>query len=137
MEDERIRRLTTRAVGAVLLAAGAALCVGVVAGVAAGTELPRGVDPRALRLGLLAAGDASSWTSLGVVLLILTPLVRVAGAAVGFANARAGRSLAASVVLLLFLLGSLGHALFRPPPPDPDQGSAAPLDSTTSPQGKQ
>lgn len=128
MEDARPRQLTTRAVGAALVLAGVSLAVGAVAAVAQG-EMPRGVTPEALGLGALARLDAAAWTSLGVLLLLLTPTVRVAGILGGFVQEKKKTSsIVATAALLVFMIASL---IFTPNHgPALEEGGAAPVGST-------
>ena len=130
MEDGRPRQLTTRAVGAALVLAGVSLAVGAIAAVAQG-EMQRGVTPEALGFGALARFDAAAWTSLGVLLLLLTPTVRVAGILGGFVQEKKKTgSIVATAALLTFMLGSL---VFTPQHgPAPPAGEAAPLGSAAA-----
>jgi len=129
VEDGRPRKLTTRAVGAVLVLAGVSLAVGAVAAVAQG-ELERGVSPEALAFARLARLDATAWVSLGVLLLLLTPTVRVAGILGGFVQERKKTSsIVATAVLLIFMIGSL---IFTPNHGPAPAAGTAPVDSAAA-----
>jgi len=90
------------AVSVALMAAGLAI------GVARGAGLPRGVVPLAALPRALAALQPAAYLSLGLIVLIGTPFVRVAGSLVTFVRARDGRYvLVTAIVLLVMCLGVL------------------------------
>jgi uncharacterized membrane protein len=93
-------------VSVTLMAAGLAL------GVVGGTGLPRGVVPLAELPRALAALQPSAYLSLGLIVLIGTPFVRVAGSLVVFVRERDRRYvLLTAFVLLVMCLGvALGKA---------------------------
>ena len=105
-----------RTVRAILLC-GIALSVafmaaGLALGVARGAGMPRGVVPLAdLPHGLVALRPAA-YLSLGLIVLIGTPFVRVAGSLVVFVRERDGRYVlvTASVLLVMCLGVLLGRA---------------------------
>lgn len=88
------------AVSVALMAAGLAL------GVADGTGLPRGVVPIADLPAALRALRPEAYLSLGLIVLIGTPFVRVAGSLVVFVRERDRRYvLVTAIVLLLMCVG--------------------------------
>ena len=101
-----------RAIRAILLC-GIALSValmvaGVVLGLARGAGLPRAVVPLAELPGALAALRPAAYLSLGLIVLIGTPFVRVAGSLVIFVKERDGRYvLVTAIVLLVMCVGVL------------------------------
>jgi uncharacterized membrane protein len=86
----------------------ALMAVGLVLGIVRGAGLPRGVVPLAeLSRGLVALQPAA-YLSLGLIVLIGTPFVRVAGSLVVFARERDRRYvLVTAIVLLVMCLGVL------------------------------
>lgn len=109
MEGDRVRVLTARAVLVTLAAALLALGLGLVLlrirhqHVAAGTRLtPLGALP-----GELLALRPQGWLSLGVIVLLLTPLARLAGMAVELWGQGQRRSAGAAVLVALLLVGAL------------------------------
>lgn len=64
----------------------AVMLVGLVLAVAAGDGLPHGAVPAARLPGALAGGDAAAWLTLGLLVLVATPFVRVLGSLVAFAR---------------------------------------------------
>jgi uncharacterized membrane protein len=89
----------------------ALMAVGLVLGVAQGAGLPRGVVPLADLPGALAALRPAAYLSLGLIVLIGTPFVRVAGSLVIFARARDGRYVLVTAIVLFVMC--LGVALGR------------------------
>ena len=90
------------AVSAALMAAGLVL------GVVRGAGLPRGVVPLAELPPALAALRPAAYLSLGLIVLIGTPFVRVAGSLVVFARERDRRYvLVTAIVLFVMCLGVL------------------------------
>jgi uncharacterized membrane protein len=86
----------------------ALMVTGLLLGVARGAGLPRGVLPLAEIPGALAALRPAAYLSLGLIVLIGTPFVRVAGSLVIFVRARDRRYvLVTAVVLLIMCLGVL------------------------------
>jgi len=87
----------------------ALMAAGLVLGVARGAGLPRGVVPFAELPRALAALRPAAYLSLGLIVLIGTPFVRVAGSLVVFARERDGRYVL--VTGIVFLVMCLGVAL--------------------------
>jgi len=88
------------------------MAAGIVLGFAQGTGLPDDVvAPAALR-GALADGEAAAFLTLGLLVLVVTPFLRVAGTLVAFARARDGRYvlISAAVLTLMCLSVLLGRA---------------------------
>ena len=84
----------------------ALMAAGLVLGVARGAGLPRGVVPLAELPRGLAALRPAAYLSLGLIVLIGTPFVRVAGSLVVFIRERDGRYvLVTASVLLIMCLG--------------------------------
>ena len=90
----------------------ALMVAGLVLGVARGAGPPRGVVPLAEIPRALAALRPAAYLSLGLIVLIGTPFVRVAGSLVVFVRERDGRYvLVTAIVLLVMCLGVvLGRA---------------------------
>ena len=89
----------------------ALMATGLILAVARGTGLPRGVLPLAELPSALAALRPAAYLSLGLIVLIGTPFVRVAGSLVIFARERDGRYVLVTAMVLLVML--LGVALGR------------------------
>jgi uncharacterized membrane protein len=89
----------------------ALMATGLILAVARGTGLPRGVVPLAELPSALAALRPAAYLSLGLIVLIGTPFVRVAGSLVIFARERDGRYVLVTAMVLLVML--LGVALGR------------------------
>jgi uncharacterized membrane protein len=84
----------------------ALMAAGLVLGVARGAGLPRGVVPLAELPRALAALRPAAYLSLGLIVLIGTPFVRVAGSLVVFVRERDGRYvLVTATVLFVMCLG--------------------------------
>jgi uncharacterized membrane protein len=90
----------------------ALMAAGLVLGVARGAALPRGVVPLAEIFRGLAALRPAAYLSLGLIVLIGTPFVRVAGSLVVFVRARDRRYVlvTASVLLVMCVSVLLGRA---------------------------
>jgi len=88
----------------------ALMAAGLVLGVARGAGLPRGVVPLAELPRGLAALRPAAYLSLGLIVLIGTPFVRVAGSLVIFVKQRDGRYVlvTASVLFVMCLGVALG-----------------------------
>jgi uncharacterized membrane protein len=67
------------------------MAVGLVLGALSGDGIPSAVVPLGDLFSGLAAFDPAAWLSLGLIVLIATPFVRVAGSIVVFARERDGR----------------------------------------------
>ena len=86
----------------------ALMAAGLVLGVVRGAGLPRGVVPLAELPPALAALRPAAYLSLGLIVLIGTPFVRVAGSLVVFARERDRRYvLVTAIVLFVMCLGVL------------------------------
>ena len=85
------------AVGVALMAAGLVL------GVVAGEGIPAGVVPLADLASGLASLEAGAYLSLGIIVMIATPFVRVAGSIVAFARERDRRYVLVTAVVLLVM----------------------------------
>ncbi len=111
MESDRARRLTTFLVGAGLLAGAVCLLVGT--GLAVRKPLPDGACSLAAGEipSALAAGDPAAWLSLGCLLVIATPCLRLVGMLLSFHSERAWRALTAATVVLALLVTGLAGAL--------------------------
>ena len=84
----------------------ALMAAGLILGVAQGAGLPRGVVPLAELPRGLAAPQPAAYLSLGLIVLIGTPFVRVAGSLVIFVKQRDGRYvLVTATVLFVMCLG--------------------------------
>lgn len=110
MEGHRAQRLTTLAVAAGLLAALACLAAGALLGVRAEEEALVPLGFAALAAGL-PEGRPAAWLSLGTLLLVATPCLRLGGLLFVFHARGQRRALAACACLLLLLLAGLGRAL--------------------------
>lgn len=96
---------TTRAVGLTLLASMATLLFGLLLAARAGNDVAPSTVPIGELLGGLAVWQPAAWLSLGLLLLLVTPLVRLGGMLRDFL--RAGQrwaALSASVVILLLVI---------------------------------
>ena len=84
----------------------ALMVAGLILGVVRGVGLPRGVVPLAELPRALTALRPAAYLSLGLIVLIGTPFVRVAGSLAVFAKARDRRYvLVTATVLLVMCLG--------------------------------
>jgi uncharacterized membrane protein len=77
------------------------MAAGLVLTVARGVGLPRDVVPVADLAPALVALDPAAYLSLGLIVLVATPFVRVAGSLVAFAREGDGRFVAVSAVVLV------------------------------------
>jgi uncharacterized membrane protein len=83
------------------------MAVGVLLGAMNGAGLPRGaVSLGSLRAELLA-GSPAAYLSLGLIVLIATPFVRVAGSLVVFARQRDARFVLVTAVVLAVMCASV------------------------------
>jgi uncharacterized membrane protein len=89
----------------------ALMVAGLLLGVTQGSGVPRGVVPFAELPGALAALRPAAYLSLGLIVLIATPFVRVAGALVVFTGERDRRFVLVTAIVLLVMC--LGVALGR------------------------
>ena len=81
----------------------ALMAAGLVLGRGHGGRLPRGVVPLAELPGALAALRPAAYLSLGLIVLIATPFVRVAGSLVVFARERDRRYVLVTAIVLLVM----------------------------------
>ena len=111
MEGLRARKLTTVLVAVGVALAVVCLLVGGVLGFLAGPDEPfAALGLRAIGEGLLA-GRPAAWLSLGALLLVATPCLRLIGLLVVFHTEGERRALAACAALLALILAGVGHAL--------------------------
>jgi uncharacterized membrane protein len=78
----------------------ALMAAGVVLGFAGGEGLPTHVVPVGRLVSGIAALDPAAFLSLGLLVLITTPLARVAGSLVAFAKLREGRYVLVTAIVL-------------------------------------
>jgi len=95
-----------------LLVSVAFMGTGIALGLAHGSALPDAVVAPADLLGALADGEAAAFLTLGLLVLVVTPFLRVAGSLVAFALERDGRYVLISAVVLTLMCMSvlLGRA---------------------------
>jgi len=105
-----------RTIRAILLAgitvSVALMAAGLVLGVARGTMLPRAMVPLSALPAALAHLDSAAYMSLGLIVLVATPFVRVVGSLVAFAveRDRAYVLITATVLVVMCLGVLLGRA---------------------------
>ncbi len=105
-----------RTIRAILLAgiavSVALMAVGLVLGVARGTMLPRAMVPLSALPAALAHLDPAAYVSLGLIVLVATPFVRVVGSLVAFAveRDRAYVLITATVLVVMCVSVLLGRA---------------------------
>lgn len=112
---ERTRALTTLGVSVGLLGAAAAMAVGLGSLLVRGAEVGLAVVPSVSLSRMpaaLAGGEPYAWLSLGVLLLLATPLARVLGLSLWCALTRRPRGVIAGLGVLVFLGASVGRALW-------------------------
>ena len=85
----------------------ALLVAGLVLTIARGQGLPTRIVPLADLPALLAELDPAAYLSLGIVVLIATPFVRVAGTIVAFARERDRRYVLVTAVVLVVMCASV------------------------------
>jgi uncharacterized membrane protein len=83
------------------------LAAGLVLSVAEGQGLPTQMVPLADLPSLLVAFDPAAYLSLGLIVLIATPFVRVAGSVVAFARERDRRYVLITAVVLVVMCASV------------------------------
>lgn len=90
----------------------ALMAVGLVLGVAHGTMLPRAMVPLSALPAALAHLDPAAYVSLGLIVLVATPFVRVVGSLVAFAveRDRAYVLITATVLVVMCVGVLLGRA---------------------------
>ena len=90
----------------------ALMAVGLVLGLVRGTMLPRAMVPLSALPAALAHLDAAAFVSLGLIVLVATPFVRVLGSLVAFAveRDRTYVLLTATVLLVMCFSVLLGRA---------------------------
>lgn len=88
------------------------MLTGIVLGLLRHDGLPSGVTPPGGLWSALRDGEAAAYLTMGLLALIVTPFVRVAGALVAFASERDGRYalVSAAVLVLMCLSVLLGRA---------------------------
>jgi uncharacterized membrane protein len=107
-----IERMVNRVLTAGIVLTVALLAAGLVLSIAEGQGLPSHVVPLADLPSLLPALDPAAYLSLGLIVLIATPFVRVAGSIVAFACERDRRYVLVTAAVLAvmcvsFLLGKV------------------------------
>lgn len=103
-----VERMVSRVLGVGIAVAVVFLLVGVVLGVASGDGLPQSVVASADLLSGLVELEPAAYLSLGLLVLIATPFVRVIGSIVAFALAHDRRYVLVTVaVLVVMCLGVL------------------------------
>jgi len=102
-----VERVVHRVLGLGIVVSVVLLAAGLLLGVVRGQAL----QPRALHVGDLLSGlaslEAAAYISLGVIVLIATPFVRVAGALVAFAHQRDRRFVAVTALVLAVMCVSV------------------------------
>lgn len=95
-----------------LLVSVALMGIGIVLGLVRHEDLPSGVVAPDQLWEALADGEAAAYLTLGLLALIVTPFLRVAGSLVAFARERDGRYVlvSAAVLTLMCLSVLLGRA---------------------------
>jgi uncharacterized membrane protein len=108
----RIERLVTRVLVVGIAVSVTLMAVGLVLGLIDAEGMPSGVVPLAELPSALARLDPAAYLSLGLIALIATPFVRVAGSIAAFAREHERRYvLVTAVVLAVMCLGvALGKA---------------------------
>ena len=110
MEGHRARKLTTRLVAAGLAVAIVCLVTGAALAIARPESELAPLGLRAMGEGL-GAGHPGAWLSLGALVLIVTPCLRLAGLLAVFQAEGERRALFACGALILLLLVGVGNAL--------------------------
>jgi uncharacterized membrane protein len=101
-----IERMVSRVLGIGIGAAVVLMVAGLVLGLASGEGMPDHTASLADLPGGLGEGDPAAYVSLGLLVLVATPFVRVGGSVVAFARERDRRyTLATAVVLAVMCLG--------------------------------
>ena len=104
---DRVERTVSRILIAGIALSVALMATGIVLGVLGRDGLPSGVVPLADMPSLLLDLDASAYLSLGLIVLIATPFVRVAGSLVAFALEGDRRYVAVTAVVLTVMCVSV------------------------------
>ena len=127
MESPRTRRLSTLLVGVGLVLGMLCLLVGTLLQIAsdAASAADRALAARDIATAL-AAGDPRAWLSLGALIMITTPSLRLAGMLGTFTDERSPRAFAATAVVLTTLLVALTGALRAAPEPAPQTREGRP-----------
>ena len=99
-EMDPIERVVNRVLTAGIVLTVVLLAAGLVLSIAEGQGLPSHVVPLADLASLLPALDPAAYLSLGLIVLIATPFVRVAGSIVAFARQRDRRYVLITAVVL-------------------------------------
>jgi uncharacterized membrane protein len=93
-------------VGGVILSS-ALLILGLVTALAGGNGLPDSVPPLSQVIPLALSFDPTGLLALGFLVLIATPILRVAGSVIGFMVERDWRYALLTFVVFLIVLGSI------------------------------
>jgi len=95
-----------------LLVSVALMGTGIILGLVQHESLPSGVVPPHELWGALRDGDPAAFLTLGLLVLVITPFLRVAGTLVAFARERDARYvlISAAVLTLMCLSVLLGRA---------------------------
>jgi len=109
---DAVERMVNRVLLVGVAVSVALMAAGLVLGVVAGEGIPTGVVPLADLASGLTSLEAGAYLSLGIIVMIATPFVRVAGSIVAFARERDRRYVlvTAVVLLVMFLSVLLGKA---------------------------
>lgn len=102
-----VERTVSRILIAGIALSVALMAIGIVLGALGGGGLPSGVVPLADMPSLLLDLDAGAYVSLGLIVLIATPFVRVAGSLVAFALQGDRRYVAVTAVVLTVMCVSV------------------------------
>lgn len=102
-----IERTVNRVLAAGIAITVALLAAGIVLSLAAGEPLPSSIVPPADLPALLLGLDPAAYLSLGLLVLIATPFVRVAGSVVAFARERDRRYVLVTAAVLAVMCASV------------------------------
>jgi uncharacterized membrane protein len=102
-----VERTVSRILIAGIALSVALMAIGIVLGAVGGDGLPSGVVPLADMPSLLLDLDAGAYVSLGLIVLIATPFVRVAGSLVAFAFQGDRRYVAVTAVVLAIMFANV------------------------------
>jgi hypothetical protein len=118
VEGDRARRLTSLAVAGTLALALLCLAVGAALAWSGPADWATAAVPAADLPAAIGRGAPSGWLSLGGLLLIAVPSVRVVGMLAEFGRSGQRGSLIAGTLLLAILLGGAAKAAFAPATPE-------------------
>ena len=102
-----VERTVSRILIAGIALSVALMAIGIVLGAVGGDGLPSGVVPLADMPSLLLDLDAGAYVSLGLIVLVATPFVRVAGSLVAFAVQGDRRYVGVTAVVLTVMCVSV------------------------------